>query len=69
MANVHEAIANARQMIAVPSSNLSGGADAKLEAVLLAVEALGADFAEFRTKTIAEIDELKDQLTDARDGD
>lgn len=69
MANVHEAIASARQMIAVPSGNLSGGADAKLEAVLVAVEALASDFADFRTKTIAEMDELKDQIADARAGD
>jgi hypothetical protein len=66
MANVHEAIANACQMIAIPSGNLSGGADAKLEAILVVLEVLTADFAEFRTKTIAELDELKDQLADTR---
>jgi hypothetical protein len=66
MSNVHKAIADARDTIEKPIGNLSGGDVAKHEAVLAAVEALAEEFAAFRTKTIAEIDELRDQLADAR---
>jgi hypothetical protein len=34
-----------------------------------ATKPLAAEFADFRTKATAEIDELRDQLADARSGD
>lgn len=69
MANAHKAIEDARTTIAIPSGNLSGGADTKLSAVVDALDALAAEFADFRTKATAEIDELRDQLADARSVD
>jgi hypothetical protein len=66
MPNAHRAIADARLTIEKPTGNLSGGDVAKFEAVLAAVEALAAEFAAFRTKTIGELDELRDELADMR---
>lgn len=69
MANYHDAIKTARDTIAVPSGNLSGGADAKFGVVVDAIEPLAAEYAAFRTTATAEIDELRNQLEDARAGD
>jgi hypothetical protein len=65
MANYSEAIETARTTIA----NRHALIPDKDGAVLAALEALAAELSEFRTKAIAEIDELKDQLADARAGD
>jgi hypothetical protein len=69
VANYHDAMKTARDTIKVPSGNLSGGADAKFDVLVDAIEALAAEFGDFRTKSTAEIDELRDQLADARTGD
>jgi hypothetical protein len=68
MANVHKAITNAREQLEAPTQPIPGqmiqAFDGKIGAVLDALSALATEFAEFRTSVTAEIEELKDRLTE-----
>ena len=73
MANTQRAIEDAQAALDGPMTELPRqflpAMERRIAAVLRAVAELQAEFSEFRTKTIAEIDELRDQLADARTTD